>query len=56
MLPCPPRRMLSLLLLLALALPVHGETLSICYHYGCKQRGEAVLSFIVMHLLKRASA
>ena len=40
MLPCPPRRMLSLLLLLALALPVHGETLSICYHYGCKQRGD----------------
>lgn len=51
MLPCPPRRMLSLLLLLALALPVHGETLSICYHYGCKQRGEAVLDALDNHQL-----
>lgn len=34
---------LALLLPLAAEWPAHSETLPICYNYGCKQRGEAVL-------------
>ena len=34
---------LRLLLPLAAEWPAHSETLPICYNYGCKQRGEAVL-------------